>query len=113
MGRRDTSDQSTPRNALVKALIVAHQLDQAMWCPALSEWVLEVYSIAAHLFSRKQAMTDAIFKREKEKEPEPFSSKNAFIMDARAEKMFDKGFSTIVPLVPNEPSRTKLFNELF
>lgn len=84
-----------------------------MWCPALSEWVLEVYSIAAHLFSRKLAMADAISKREKEMEPEPFSSKNAIITDARAEKTFDKGFSTIVPLVPNELSRTKLFNELF
>lgn len=84
-----------------------------MWCPALSEWVLEVYSIAAHLFSHKQAMTDAIFKREKAKEPEPFSSKIAIITDARPKKTFDKGFSTIVSLVSNEPSRTMLFNELF
>lgn len=47
---------------------------------------------------------DAIFGREEGADPELFSPRNGMIMDTRAEKKFDKGLFTIVPLVSDEPS---------
>ena len=106
MGRRDTSEQSNFRKALIEASNAAHPTNEAVWCPVLSKWVAADYSTAAHLFSYKhgQAMMDAIFGREKGADPELFSPKNGLIMDTRAEKKFDKGLFTIVPLVSDEPS---------
>lgn len=109
MGRRDTSVQSNFRKALIEASNAAHPTDDAVWCPVLSKWVAEDFSTAAHLFSYKhgQAMMDAIFGTEKGADPELFSPRNGIIMDARAEKKFDKGLFTIVPLVSDELSEAE------
>lgn len=109
MGRRDSSEQSDFRKALVEASNAAHPTDEAVWCPVLSKWVAVDYSTAAHLFSYKhgQAMMDAIFGREEGADPELFSPRNGMIMDTRAEKKFDKGLFTIVPLVSDKPSEAE------
>lgn len=110
MGRRDTSEQSNFRKALIEASNAAHPTDESVWCPVLSKWIVADYSTAAHLFSYKhgQAMMDAIFGREKGSDPEIFSPRNGMIMETRAEKKFDRGLFTIMPLVSDEPSEAEM-----
>lgn len=40
-------------------------------------------------YEHRQKMTDAIFKRKKEEEPEPFSSRKIITVDTRAEQKVD------------------------
>ena len=101
LNREFTADKSSDRGFKCR-----HPTNEAVWCPVLSKWVAADYSTATHLFSFKhgQAMMDAIFGREEGTDPELFSPRNGMIMDTRAEKKFDKGLFTIVPLVSDEPS---------
>lgn len=46
-------------------------------------------------YEHRQKMTDAIFKRKKEEEPEPFSSRKSITVDTQAEQKVDWGLFAI------------------
>ncbi|KAI1646991.1 uncharacterized protein F4817DRAFT_338125 [Daldinia loculata] len=99
-GRRETTDQSNFRKALIKAYHPPQWKRGAIWDPVLGKKMDEELITAAHLFPCKsECLMDEIFgpgARE-----ELFSPLNGLLLSTKVEKALDKGHLAIVPDVPD------------
>ena len=106
-GRRDSAKQSRFRADIIDAYDSRYpDSEPFLWCPVLGSWVES--GTAAHLFAymHGQDMMNAIFG--KKKNPELFSPRNGLLISDRIEEIFDIGFLVIVPLLPDNPTKTEL-----
>ena len=107
-GKRDARQQSKFRKALIEAYDSAHpdygRSNEYLWDPVLKKWVDRSVIQAAHLFAYRhgQVAMDAIFGPTKPSEL--FSPLNGLLLSNTIERFFDKGFFTIVPRLPDNPS---------
>ena len=79
-----------------------------LWCPIVKDWFDARFTSASHLFAymHGQDTMDAIFGPTDT--PELFSPLNGLILSTAVEDIFDKGFLTIVPRLPDLPSREQV-----
>ena len=107
-GKRDSGEQSRFRKAVIESYNSAHpnfgRKNEFLWDPILNCWIPERETQAAHLFAYNHGQTtmNAIFGPMNP--PELFSPLNGLLLSSMTESLFDKGFFTVVPNLPENPS---------